>query len=36
MYYNIHTKTKFSAKYRFFFVIFVFNSYIKLKLAFVF
>ena len=36
MYNNIHTKTKFSAKYRFFFVIFVFNSYIKLKLAFVF
>ena len=36
MHNNIHTKTKFSAKFRFFFIIFVFNSYIKLKLTLVF
>ena len=36
MHNHIHTKTKFPAKSRFFFIIFVFNSYIKLKLALVF
>lgn len=36
MHNHIHTKTKFPAKNRFFFIIFVFNSYIKLKLALVF
>ena len=36
MHNHIHTKTKFPAKSRFFFIIFVFNSYIKLKFSVLF